>query len=168
MSPPSKYELSGPVTISILDRLIDDEPKVRSEPALTRAKSITQLKASLRRDLENLLNTRCTPESPAESSVEVAQSVYAYGIQDITGMRENFLYDRERMLSEIEQAVRNFEPRLEAVRVSVVPTSDIAQVLRFVIEGVLKIEPTPERVVFDAALELTSGEYQLTGKPSAR
>jgi predicted component of type VI protein secretion system len=40
-------------------------------------------------------------------------------------------------------------------------------VVRFVIEGMLRIDPAPEHVVFDAALELTSGEYQLIGDASA-
>ncbi|MEZ5395501.1 MAG: hypothetical protein R2724_22155 [Bryobacterales bacterium] len=53
-------EQQGENTPSLLDRLIDLEPRnrdVRQEPA----KSLRQLKAGLRRDLEWLLNARRPP-----------------------------------------------------------------------------------------------------------
>jgi len=117
--------------------------------------------------LENLLNTRCTIEPLPESSAETRRSVFNYGVPDITEIGQNFLYEKERLLAEIESAVRLFEPRLDGVKVAVVPATGAARVMRFVIEGMLKIDPAPEHIVFDAALELTSGEYQLIGDASA-
>ena len=163
----TKRELLGPVTLSVLDRLLDDEPKSKVEGPLTHSKSLAQLKVAIRRDLENLLNTRCTIEPLPESSAETRRSVFNYGVPDITEIGQNFLYEKERLLAEIESAVRLFEPRLDDVKVAVVPATGAARVMRFVIEGMLKIDPAPEHVVFDAALELTSGEYQLIGDASA-
>ncbi len=163
----TKRELLGPVTLSVLDRLLDDEPKSKVEGPLTHSKSLAQLKVAIRRDLENLLNTRCTIEPLPESSAETRRSVFNYGVPDITEIGQNFLYDKDRLLAEIESAVRLFEPRLDGVKVAVVPATGAARVMRFVIEGMLKIDPAPEHIVFDAALELTSGEYQLIGDASA-
>ncbi len=163
----SKRELLGPVTLSVLDRLLDDEPKSKVEGPLTHSKSLAQLKTAIRRDLENLLNTRCTPEPLPETRVETRRSMYNYGVPDITEIGQNFLYEKDRLLAEIERAVRLFEPRLGEVNVAILPAAGAARVLRFVIEGMLRIDPAPEHVVFDAALELTSGEYQLTGDASA-
>ena len=163
----TKRELLGPVTLSVLDRLLDDEPKSKVEGPLTHSKSLAQLKVAIRRDLENLLNTRCTIEPLPESSAETRRSVFNYGVPDITEIGQNFLYEKERLLAEIESAVRLFEPRLDGVKVAVVPATGAARILRFVIEGMLRIDPAPEHVVFDAALELTSGEYQLIGDTSA-
>ncbi|HEY6945451.1 MAG TPA: type VI secretion system baseplate subunit TssE [Candidatus Acidoferrum sp.] len=163
----TKRELLGPVTLSVLDRLLDNEPKSKVEGPLTHSKSLAQLKLAVRRDLENLLNTRCTPEPIPESSVETLRSAYSYGVPDITEITQNFLYEKDRLLGEIERVVRLFEPRLGGARVAILPASGTERVLRFVIEGMLKIDPTPEHVVFDAALELTSGEYQLMGDASA-
>lgn len=162
-----KRELLGPVTLSVLDRLLDEEPKSKVEVALTHSKSLAVLKVAIRRDLENLLNTRCTPQPPPETSVETRRSMYNYGVPDITEIGQNFLYDRDSLLSEIEKAVRLFEPRLASARVAVLPATGASRVVRFVIEGMLRIDPAPEHVVFDAALELTSGEYQLLGDASA-
>ena len=50
------------VTPALLDRLIDLDPGASSDPPATRNQSVRQLKVSLRRDLEWLLNTRRTPE----------------------------------------------------------------------------------------------------------
>jgi len=163
----TKRELLGPVTLSILDRLLDDEPKSKVEAPLTHSKSLAQLKVAIRRDLENLLNTRCTPEPLPESSVETRRSMYNYGVPDITEIGQNFLHEKDRLLAEIERAVRLFEPRLDGVKVAILPAVGVARVLHFVIEGMLRIDPAPEHVVFDAALELTSGEYQLMGDTSA-
>ena len=162
-----KRELLGPVTLSVLDRLLDSEPKSKVEGPLTHSKSLAQLKLAVRRDLENLLNTRCAPDLLSESSVEARQSMLNYGVPDITEISQNFLYEKERLLAEIERAVRLFEPRVEGAKVGIVPTTGNERILRFVIEGMLRIDPAPEHVVFDAALELTSGEYQLMGDASA-
>ena len=57
------------VTPALLDRLIDLEPKVAADPPASRSQSVRQLKASLRRDLEWLLNTRRIPdEAPRPSA----------------------------------------------------------------------------------------------------
>src|SRR6185295_10009434 len=40
------------VTPSLIDRLIDRDPRADADPHITRAQSVRQLKASLRRDLE--------------------------------------------------------------------------------------------------------------------
>ena len=53
-----RREASGPVTLSVLDRLIDNDPKNNSEVPLTRPQSLRELRAGLKRDLEWLLNTR--------------------------------------------------------------------------------------------------------------
>jgi type VI secretion system protein ImpF len=163
----NKRDLLGPVSLSVLDRLLDDEPKSKVEGPLTHNRSLALLKVAIRRDLENLLNTRCTPEPLPETHTETRRSVYSYGVPDITELGQNFLYEQSRLLAEIERAVRLFEPRLAGAKVAVLPASEGGRVLRFVIEGMLLIDPAPEHVVFDAALELISGEYQLMGDASA-
>ena len=51
-------EIERPVRPSVLDRLIDDDPRSNVEPPLTRSQSVRQFKTALRRDLEWLLNAR--------------------------------------------------------------------------------------------------------------
>jgi type VI secretion system protein ImpF len=162
-----KFEGLGPITLSIMDRLIDAEPKVSTEPQLTYKKSLDITRASLRRDLENLLNVRSTEVPLPQGSDQLKSSLYMYGLPDITSMTANYLHDQSTLLLVVEEALRMFEPRLNPVTVSLVPSGGAGRVLRFVIEGMLRIDPAPEHVVFDASLELISGEYEILGDSRA-
>jgi type VI secretion system protein ImpF len=164
----SKFDGLRPVTLSALDRLLDFEPKVAVEAPLNYRKSLEAMRSSLRRDLESLLNTRCAPEVGQSAYEQVERSVFCYGLPDITAIGANYLHEHTRLLARVEEAVRLFEPRLKPVKVSLSPLTSPHRVRRFVIEGMLRVDPAPEHVVFDAALELISGEYQLLGDSSAR
>ena len=161
------YDSNAPLRLPLLDRLLDDEPKVKSEAPMSRSASLAKLKIAVRRDLENLLNTRRTPDYIPEGSVEILRSVYYYGLPDITSMPANFLYEQTKLLQSIETAVKTFEARLDGVRVSLVPVAGQSRVLRFVIDGMLRIDPLPEHVVYDASIELTSLEVSISGDDRA-
>lgn len=123
MAQDRKYEGLGPITLSITDRLIDAEPKVSTEPQMTYKKSLDITRASLRRDLENLLNTRCTEVPLPQGSDQLKRSIYMYGLPDITSMSANYLHDQNRLLLVVEETLRMFEPRLNPVKVSLVPSA---------------------------------------------
>lgn len=163
----AEYDANAPLRLPLLDRLLDDEPRVKTELPMTRTASLAKLKIAVRRDLESLLNTRRTPDIIPEESVEILRSVYCYGLPDITSLPANFLYERTKLLQAIETAVKTFEGRLDGVRVSLVPVAGVARVLRFAIDGMLRIDPLPEHVVYDASMELTSLEVQISGDERA-
>lgn len=152
----------------MLDRLIDREPKNRNEALPTYAQTLRQLKSSLCRDLEFLLNTRRTPQEAPDSAVELQRSVYHYGLPDLTILSARSVTDQNRLLKIIENTVATFEPRLANVRVSLGPMAGANRVLRFLIEGMLRMDPAPEHVAFDTVLELTSGQYEVHGDAEAR
>jgi len=163
----AKNRSDGPVTLSVLDRLIDD-PNVSEDVFLTRSKSLRELKQAVRRDLEWLLNTR-HPVVEVPEGTEVRNSVFMYGLPDITSMTVRSTRDRKRLTESIQAAVAKFEPRLANVRVSLVTVADEkVPSLRFVIEGLLRVDPSPEQVSFDTVLELSSGEYKVQGEAGAR
>lgn len=160
----ARFEPEANVTLSFIDRLIDLDPaNPASEAPLTHAQSVRQLKASLRRDLEWLLNTRRHPDPAGEDSPELENSLYNYGLADIAALAVHSAEDQNRLLWMIESAVATFEPRIQAARVSLEPVAPNSRVLRFQIEGLLMLDPAPERVSFDTVLELTSGEYAVKG-----
>ena len=156
------------VTPSLLDRLIDRDPAAGSDASTTRAQSIRQLKASLRRDLEWLLNTRRNPEAAPESLAEVSQSLFNFGLPDFSALSLNSPRDRGQLLVQLERTVAIFEPRLKDVRVSLVEApGGTSRTVHFQIEGLLEMDPAPEQVSFDTTLQLSSGEYQIRGERSA-
>ena len=156
------------VTQSVLERLIDREPDSKVEASPNRAQSVRQLKASLRRDLEWLLNTRRNPEPVPEGADELERSLYSYGLPDITSLSYDNSRDRSRLARMIESTLRTFEPRVDRVKVTAIdPGGTNAHVLRFQIEGLLLMDPAPEHISFDTVLQLSSGEYQVKGDQSA-
>jgi type VI secretion system protein ImpF len=158
----------GPVTLSVLDRLLDDEPKSSLEGPMTRSESLRRLKAAVRRDLECLLNAHEPVQPPPEGAAELARSVYCFGLPDICSMNLASVRSRGDLAQLMESVIARFEPRLVGAKVSVVPadTGTLPQ-LRFAIEGLLAIEPMPEHVSFDTVLEVAEGEYHVRGETGA-
>lgn len=166
----AKGEEDSIVTLSVLDRLIDREPDQRSEPMATRAQSVRALKASLRRDIEWLLNTRRNPEAAGDEYPELSRSLFNYGLPDFSSYSFSSPRDRARLLRILEATVRTFEPRIMSVKVTALdagPVDPYNRVLRFQITGLLKMDPAPEHIAFDTVLQLTTGEYQVKGERGA-
>jgi type VI secretion system protein ImpF len=164
----ARWEPEQTVTQSVLERLIDREPQESLEASPTRAQSVRQLKVSLRRDLEWLLNTRQTPEAVGTEFRELEHSLHNFGLPDVTSLSWDSARDRARLARIIEQTLDVFEPRLKGVKVVILGASPGAQhVMRFQIEGLLDMDPAPELISFDTVLQLSSGEYQVKGDMGA-
>jgi type VI secretion system protein ImpF len=145
----------------ILDRLIDKEPKVSHEPA-REGFSVGQIKDSVARDLENLLNTRRNIFVPPSLCREVNNSLFVYGLPDFTSRNPGNVSVRSQLRLEIEKTLARFEPRLKNVTVHVDPPSGINRELKFRITGVLLIDAISEPVVFDTNYDLTRSNYTIT------
>jgi type VI secretion system protein ImpF len=154
-----------PVLPSVLDRLIDADPESRQDPSITRAQSVRELKAMLKRDLEWLLNTRRIAGDFSESSEELRNSLYAYGLPEFREL--NLSAAADDLAKHIEFAIKLFEPRLASVRVTMRPGEGVDRIAHFIIDAILLIDPMPERVTFDTVLELTSGQYRVGGEGGA-
>lgn len=153
---------------SLLDRLIDLDPRTSSEVPASWSESVRALKTSLRHDLEWLLNTRRIPVPAPESFEELRRSLYNFGFPDITSLGRDSKEVRGRLLRQVEETIATFEPRLASVKVSLSESEeDGSRQLRFLIEGLLRMEPNPEQVLFDTVLEISSGEYHVKGDGSA-
>jgi type VI secretion system protein ImpF len=160
----ARWEPEETVTQSVLERLIDHDPANGIDAPVTRAQSVRHLKASLRRDLEWLLNSRRTPEAAGAEFPGVERSVYNFGLPDVTSLSWDSSRDRARLVRVIEQTLEVFEPRLKHVKVLVMESAPGARhVMRFQIEGMLDMDPAPEHISFDTTLQLSSGEYQVKG-----
>ena len=157
-----------PVTLSVLDRLIDTDPKNSTEAPLRPAQTHRQLKEGLRRDLEWLLNTRRIAEEPDEALKEVNRSLYVFGLPDFSSYSLASPKDQAKLLRVIQSAIKIFEPRLTNVRLLAleVPTSGL-QALRLRIEGMLRVGAEPEYVSFDTLVELRSGACKVRGETDA-
>jgi type VI secretion system protein ImpF len=164
----ARQDATGPVTLSVLDRLIDRDPKTRSEIPFSRAQSLRELKLALKRDLEWLLNTRRTIDPSPDSARETVRSVYHYGFEDISSKSVLSSRDHAELVREMESVIAIFEPRLKRAKVRMEREEGGFRSLKFVIEGLLCMDPAPEPVRFDTVLELGKGEYEIKGADLAQ
>ncbi len=145
--------------LSMLDRLIDRDPGVSHEPVQSRYVTITQIRDSVIRDLENLLNTRrCILEVP-ESFAQVNASVFTYGLKDFMSHNPRSPSVRLQIRQEVERTIALFEPRLRNVSVRIDGAEIIDRSLRFRINALLVADPVTEPITFDTYLDINRGEF---------
>jgi type VI secretion system protein ImpF len=143
-------EIERPVRPSVLDRLIDEDPRSNVEAPMTRAQSVRAFKTALRRDLEWLLNARRIIKPVPDDCPELARSVFTFGLPDITSMSKDSRESFERLARLIQAAIDVFEPRLGDVSVELKQgESKVMREVHYVIDGILRLDPMPERVMFD-------------------
>ncbi|MBZ5499893.1 MAG: type VI secretion system baseplate subunit TssE [Acidobacteriia bacterium] len=159
----SRFETDSRIALSVLDRLIDCEPGNLNEAPASRAESLRQLKESVRRDLEWLLNTRRPIHEISAELKETLRSLAVYGVSDFSTLSARNLADQERMCRVVQDAIRTFEPRLRDVTVTAEPGREFEHMLHFRIRAYLEVEPAPEQVNFDTSLQIFSTEFKVQG-----
>jgi type VI secretion system protein ImpF len=139
---------------SILDRLIDNDPQNQTEVDPGQHQRLKQLRNSVRRDLEFLLNTRFKMIEPPEEYEQLEHSLLNYGLPDLATINITDIEKRKEFTSKLEKILKEFEPRFKEVKVSYYDNKDNTdRTLRFRIDATLYADPSPEVVVFDSVLE---------------
>jgi type VI secretion system protein ImpF len=147
------------LTPSLLDRLTDQGDKQHQ--------SLAELRSSVRRDLEKLLNSRWRFVAAPDVPASLADSLVNYGLPDFTGGNLRAAQDPHAVYAAVEQAIARFELRLSNVRVRAVQKEPaVDRTLRFHIDATLEVEPWRERVRFNTVLEPASGKVTVQATES--
>ena len=142
---------------SILDRLLDDEPHIQIEADKNRHQQLRALRASVKRDLENLLNTRYRVVEPPEEYTQLELSLLNYGLPDLATVNIADTEKKRHFTRHLETILRNYEPRFKTVNVNHIDNKDNTdRTLRFRIDATLYADPAPEIVIFDSVLDPVS------------
>jgi type VI secretion system protein ImpF len=150
----SRADYDVRVTPSVLDRLLDADPKNSREIVPSRAESVRELRRAVQRDLEHLLNARNPYPDLSPAFVEAWQSVLTYGLPDFASMNASNSHDQNRLRQLIENAIRTFEPRLVGVTATFIPTSQTERSLCLRVDARLMMDPAPEQVSFDIVMPM--------------
>lgn len=151
-----------PLVPSVLDRLIDERPEAETETPRTQNQVLSEMRVAIRRDLENLLNTRWRIQSVPEEYPELKHSLVNYGTPDIGGLDLGSDEVRQEFLKQIQDAIDYFEPRFLSVKVEPVESEfHYERSLRFRIEGTVQAYPAPEQIVFDSEVEPSAGQFSV-------
>jgi type VI secretion system protein ImpF len=138
----------------LFDRLVD-VPDWNQQEEPPRILNREQLKASVRRELARLLNTRCS--IPLHRLGEEERSVVNYGIPDFSSLSPHNADDRVLIGSIVSQTIAAFEPRLRHVRVDVGPAAAAESALWLNINAELVVGVFSEPVSFPVILNNKSG-----------
>ena len=151
MSQPKKGQL---LRASILDRLIDERPDQEKESEKQRHQLMNEIRDGVRRDLEQLLNTRFRAMSPPQHCHELDKSLVNYGLRDLNTFNFVSGSSREQFCTIVEDHIKKFEPRFKSVNVSIPDDESLmGDSLNFRIEAIMYADPAPEEIVFDSSLE---------------
>jgi type VI secretion system protein ImpF len=151
-----------PLVASVLDRLLDNDPGVSREAPTSRRQQLRDLEEAVRRDLQNLLNTRLRCLDVPDDLKELQTSLVNYGLPDLTAATMVSGQDREGLGRQVEQVIRRFDPRFRSVRVTLLDNAEpLDRTLRFRIDGLLHAEPAPEPVAFDSVLRPVTSDFEV-------
>lgn len=142
-----------PILPSLLDRLIDDDPSVHLEAVKSPSTALREIKSNIRRDLENLLNTRIVRYREWGAMSELRRSVLNYGLPDFSHLQLSLAGDRDEFRALVESTILIYEPRFRQVQVEVADTgSPLERTLYLKISALLMLEPEPVSVLFDSRI----------------
>lgn len=157
-----RTELERTVQPSLLDRLTDEKPAQPADSRISREESVRLYRQAVQRDIAWLFNTRRSILPVPDAYREVLHSVHEYGIPDTTVISVGTADGQQELESILQEALERFEPRLANPRVRIVEADQVAAPqVRFTVEAVLRMDPSPEAVVFDAILEVARAEYDV-------
>jgi len=157
---------------SLLDRLTDDDPTNPTESRDRRVLSVDQLRKSVLRDLEWLLNTdNMTSAADLDEFPEVKASVLNYGLPPLAGLTSSSI-ESNALEKILRQAIRDFEPRIlpQSVKVRVVVDEQEMghNALTFAIDGELWAQPLPLHLYLRTEIDLESGHAAVSDAERSR
>jgi type VI secretion system protein ImpF len=146
----------------LLDRLIGERTQAGAGGTVMRL-SMEQLKDSVARDLEALLNTRVgiAPELLADYP-ECRASIISYGLIDFAGFCLSSTDDRAAICASLKAAIERHEPRLRDVSAALEAEQGSVNRLNFVINATLQVDQSAEPVNFNAVLQPSSLHYSIS------
>ena len=145
--------------VPLFDRLVDLCPEVDDDERPFRILDRDQLKASIQRELERLLNTRCS--LPLHRVSEEERSVINYGIPDFSSLSAQNADDHALIGSVISRTIAAFETRLRNVSVGVEPIPNCENALYVSIDAVMSTGWFNEPVYFPVVLNSKNGTAEI-------
>lgn len=141
------------LTVPLLDRLLDDNPQQQQETERAHHLLIHQLKESVRRDLEDLFNTRQCCIAPPETLINTQNALPNYGLPDAATLNLSSQKARSDFCRTVESTIKRYEPRIRSVKVHTQSGFDPEDPnIRFRVEATLHALTAEDVIVFDSAL----------------
>lgn len=160
---------------SLLDRLLplraqnqDNDPANQNLilPDGTLAWDVDAERRSVRRDVEDLLNTAIAPQLADILPQALSGSILNYGLHELSMLSATEGAEHRALCQSIHTAIETFEPRLLVHEVNLVASPRNRWLLQVQIIADLRLEPVVQRLVFDATLPLMTRHFEVREMPA--
>lgn len=158
---------------SLLDRLIDADPRLQNEPATARVLTRQQLRQAVLRDLSWLFNaTRPEPELRSERRAEhqlwqqhelARRSVLNFGMPAFSGQTLSSV-DIPLIRRSVAECIKTFEPRIDPATLEVdikVDHENHHNTMQMTIRGFMWNQPVPLELLLAADVDFETGNTRL-------
>lgn len=139
----------------LFERLQDLEPFVASEPSVFRYLTADQLRASVRREIERLIDTRRSVTIAEMLADEGELTVMEYGVPDYSTISPRSPDERRLFALALTKAIAAFEPRLKFPQV-LVTEGGRPGTIAIALEGEIRIGTEMELLTFAVELNVKS------------
>jgi type VI secretion system protein ImpF len=147
---------------TLFERLADNASRELVDKNPLRLITAEELKDTVARDLEALLNCRCGfVEEVFRGYPEALNSMCSYGMNDFVGLSLANPADRMYICRSLERTISIHERRLKQVHVALEAEDGGINRLKFAINALLIVYPSTEPVYFDAMLQPSSLQYSV-------
>ncbi len=158
---------------SLLDRLTDNDPQGSAEARENRLLSVSQLRASVLRDIGWLFNAiRHEVDGSLDEYPEIKRSVLNYGLPAMSGLCVSGT-DLVKLERQLRLAILSFEPRLIADTLIVKAeqmNKDLHHhnLVSFKISAQLWAQPAPVELTLQTDIDLESGQCRIAETRASR
>ncbi len=150
----ARVKIDQPALPSLLDRLIDEDPDSVLSISKPYGVLLNDIKSSIRRDLECLLNTRLYRQKLPEKFSELDISLVNYGLPDFSVIQLGSDEGKEKFRIEVQQIIEKYEPRFKRVLVELEQVGEAYErTLYMKISAILMVEPDPIPLLFDSRVK---------------
>jgi type VI secretion system protein ImpF len=145
---------------SILDRLIDEAPDRAFDAPASLVDQVRDMRESIRRDLEALLNTRRCPSAPPIVLGELKDALVSYGVDGMVSA--NLVTDEAKLklAQMIERRISLFETRLSDVRVTILKSRTMTErALRMRIQASFRLHEGMPPISFESTIDPSTQRF---------
>jgi type VI secretion system protein ImpF len=147
---------------SIFDRLIDDEPDRMFDPQVNMVDQVREVRESIRRDLEALLNTRRCPEAPPAAFSELKDALVSYGVDGMVSANLATDEAKLRLAQMVERRISMFETRLSDVRVTILKSRTMTErALRMRIQATFRLHEGMPPISFESTIDPSTQRFMV-------
>lgn len=145
---------------SVLDRLLDPNPDLENDPPAGLSEQMREMRETMRRDLEALLNTRRRPSAPPAALAELKDALVSYGVDGIVSA--NLVTDESKLAlaRAVEKRIALFETRLSDVRVTILRNSTATErTLRMRIQATFRLHDGMPPISFESTIDPSTQRF---------